>query len=312
MKKIFVFCLSVLIIVSSIVSFNASIVSDIYPDFEFESEYDNTYSVSKYNGIAGEVVIPESLYDREINRVYEKAFYNNSVITSLYMHDKMTVINERAFRSCANLSYVYFSENLAAIWDYSFAQDPKLNSALLKNTKINTLYKNCFFKDTSLKYISLPNTLTSIGVSAFDYTQIENIVIPSSVTEIKATAFGNNNELKRIYIPASVVSLASNIFKNSPNVTVYTVSNSAAEQYCADNSIPCEIIDESDFPADLNGDVDNNKKVNIRDATMMQYELAYLGKGFISHNCDVNGDCAFNIRDVTKLQRNLAFMDDDE
>ncbi len=289
-------------------SADAGIVSDIYPDFEFESDVNNTYNVSAYNGSDGNVVIPESLYSREIKRFSEKAFYKNDVITSLVMHDNMTVVNKWACRKCTNLSSVYFSKKLVALWDYSFAQNPKLKSAFLRNTEINAIYQSAFYNDTSLSYVSLPDTLESIGTRAFENTALENVVIPESVKTVKSSAFAGIEKLKKVYIPGESINLDSDVFKNSPNVKVYVVSGSNAETYCENNSIEYVSLAKADFPAFINGDVDNNGTINIRDAAAIQRVIANLNSEVFGQNCDVNGDCSVDIKDASYIQKIIARM----
>lgn len=292
-----------LIIILSVFSADASIISGLYPDFEFESEYDNAYAVSAYNGSAGEVYIPETLYDRPIKRFSKKAFYKNAAVSSLYMHDNMTVVNKWAFRDCPKLSYVYFSKKTAALWDFAFAQNPELRCALIRNTEINTLYQSAFYKCSSLEYVSLPVTLKTIGVSAFEKTSVKSVVIPENVTSVKNRAFADNRSLREVYIPEGVQKFGEEIFNGSENVKIYVIANSPAENYCAENDLNYEVIEKAEFPSNLSGDVNNDGKLSIRDVTTMQMNLARIDCGFLSRNCDFNADCDFNIKDVTAVQR---------
>ncbi|MCH5304391.1 MAG: leucine-rich repeat protein [Ruminococcus sp.] len=306
MKKLFLPFIIVLIALLSVFPSNASIVSSVYPDFEFDADYDNAYSVAGYNGTGGEVIIPEELYGREIKRFSEKAFYKNSVINSLYMHDKMTVVNKWAFRNCPNLSRVYFSKSLVSLWDFAFAQAPNLKSAFLRNTNLNTIYQSCFYNDTSLKHLSLPETLETIGASAFSKTALEIVVIPKSVTAINNNAFANNENLREIYIPRSVKKIGKDVFAGSENVTVYVSENSETERYCEENSLKYKVIEESDFPSNLLGDVDNNRELDVRDATAIMQEIAELELNFFAQNCDYNSDGELNVKDATMIMQHIA------
>lgn len=302
-KRVIILSLVFILVVLSAFSVNASIVSEVYPDFEFEADYDNTYAVAGYHGSAGEVVIPESLYERAIKRFAEKAFYKNAAVSSLYMHDNMTVVNKWAFRNCPELSAVYFSKKLTALWDFAFAQNPKLKCALIKNTEVNTLYQSAFYKCVSLEYVSLPDTLKTINASAFEKTAVKTVIIPDSVTSIKAGAFSNNESLREIYIPESVKSFGNDIFNGSENVKLYVTPDSSAETYCEENNLNYEVVEESAFPSKINGDVNSDGKLSIRDVTTMQMKLAQIDCDFIPQNCDFNGDCDFNINDATAVQR---------
>lgn len=303
LKRIIKILFISILIILSVFSANASIVSELYPDFEFESEYDNSFAVSAYNGSKGEVYIPESIYDREVKRFSQKAFYNNTALTSLYMHDKMTVVNKWAFRNCPGLSVVYFSKNTSALWDFAFAQNPKLKCALIGNTKISTLYQSAFYKCSSLEYLSLPDTLKNINPSAFEKTSVKSVVIPENVTSIKTRAFADNGNLREVYIPEGVEKFGEDIFSGCENVKIYVIANSPAEKYCVENALNYEVVEKDKFPSKINGDVDNDGKLSIRDITTMQMNLAQIDCGFLSQNCDFNADCDFNINDVTAAQR---------
>ena len=62
----------------------------------------------------------------------------------------------------------------------------------------------CAFEDcTSLKSISLPNTITSIEWCAFSETGLESIFIPASVKSIGSAAFAGSNELLSVQVDES-------------------------------------------------------------------------------------------------------------
>lgn len=65
----------------------------------------------------------------------------------------------------------------------------------------------------TIKSITIPNTVTSIGNRAFSSCKaLESIVIPDSVTELGKAAFENCNSLKSVTIGNSVTSLRYNTF----------------------------------------------------------------------------------------------------
>ena len=68
---------------------------------------------------------------------------------------------------------------------------------------------------SSLKSITIPNSVTSIGSWAFaDCSSLKSITIPSSVTSIGSAAFFSCSSLKSITIPNSVTSIGNSAFRD--------------------------------------------------------------------------------------------------
>lgn len=283
-----------------------------YPDYTFAVDIvddtgNETYSVNSYSGEDPNPVIPTSANGHKVLRLGVKSFYNNSVVESITMHDDMTSIKRWAARSCDNLEYVYFSKSLVVIYDYAFCYNPSMTTALLRNTQVNEIAEGAFLADTVLEYLSLPDTLRTIGNKVFYNTTMPTIILPDGVTRIGSYAFAYSSDLQSVYIPASVTSMSSNMFENSDNVTVYCIADSTAAQYCEENEVNYVTITEDEYPSNALGDVNNDGNVDICDATAMQKKIAEISNvTFLSQNCDTNADCEFNARDVTHLQKYIA------
>lgn len=69
-----------------------------------------------------------------------------------------------------------------------------------------------FFKCTSLKNVTIPDSVTVISKNAFSYCGLLELTIPSSVTEIGYGAFGACDALTEVIIPESVTTLSSRAF----------------------------------------------------------------------------------------------------
>lgn len=322
MKKLFSFSFSLLLIITlfmfSVVSANAeTLVSwPDFPDYVFQVDImdengNETYAVGSYSGTDPNPVIPEVVHTHTVKRLGEKCFYNNDVVETITMHDGMTNIRKWAARNCDNLKSVYFSKNLQVIYDVALAYNPVMDTALLRNTKVNELAKSVFNSDVSLKYLSLPDALKTIGDYVFYKCTMERIVLPENVAEIGAYTFANSPDLKALYVPATVKKISDKAFRSTENVTVYCLADSYAEEFCITNSIKYEIITKEQYPSNLLGDVNNDKVVNGKDAIVMTQALAGVENiDFYSQNCDVNGDCKFNVEDVSYLQKNYDMTTD--
>jgi hypothetical protein len=322
MKKVIPIFISLILSVStlalSMISANAETVVSWadFPDYVFyvdimDETGNETYAVNSYVGTDPNPVIPDVVHTHQVKRLGEKCFYKNDIIETVTMHDDMTSIRKWAMRNCDNLKSVYFSKNLVVIYDVALAYNPVMDTALLRNTKVNELGISVFNTDVSLKYLSLPDTLKRIDDYAFYKCTMDTIVLPENVEQIGAYAFANSPDLEKIYVPSSVTKIDSKVFRNSTNVTVYCLADSYAQSFCEENSISYKLITEDEYPSNLVGDVNNDKVVDGKDAITMAQELAGVEDvEFYSQNCDVNGDCKFDVDDISYLQKNYDLTAD--
>ena len=78
-----------------------------------------------------------------------------------------------------------------------------------------------------IKYVSLPDGLTSIGGYAFrDCTDLTSVTIPNSVTSIGRYAFTGCSGLTSVTIPNSVTSIGNYAFRFCSGLTSVTIGNS--------------------------------------------------------------------------------------
>ena len=84
----------------------------------------------------------------------------------------------------------------------------------------------------------------------------EDVVIPNSVTQIGAYAFGGCTSLKKVVIPNSVTSIGEKAFFLCGNLTIECHSGSYAEQYAKENQLKYKLI-ESEMCESVCGKVNN-------------------------------------------------------
>ena len=87
--------------------------------------------------------------------------------------------------------------------------------AKIKGMNVIAIGKNAFFfdyyEDNKLTYVTIPNSVTYIGDSAFSFNKLTSVVIPNSVTYIGNWAFFFN-ELTSVVIPNSVTYIGNSAF----------------------------------------------------------------------------------------------------
>jgi len=96
------------------------------------------------------------------------------------------------------------------------------------------------FNYSDITSVALPDSITCIGESAF-FTCLElmDVSIPNSVTVIGDCAFMFCEKLASITIPDSITSIGHDALKN---LTVRCSQNSYAYKYCQKNDIRVEVI----------------------------------------------------------------------
>ena len=81
------------------------------------------------------------------------------------------------------------------------------------------------FEQCSVISVTIPETVTSIGRSAFsDCTQLKSVTILGSVTSIGRSAFSGCTQLKSVTIPGSVTSIESYTFSGCTQLKWVTIS----------------------------------------------------------------------------------------
>ena len=146
-----------------------------------------------------------------LGEIGEGAFYGcrNMSFVNFENATNLTIIGKECFQYCSSLGRTYGLGNtkLTAIPDYAFANCGKfwIDGDTL-NHKITTIGAHAFEFDTTIGYLELDATTTSIGDYAFSNCQaLKGFTIPSGnkLTTIGAGAFWNCYSLKTLEFPAN-------------------------------------------------------------------------------------------------------------
>ena len=88
-----------------------------------------------------------------------------------------------------------------------------------------TLADYAFYHWNNLERITLPSTLTTIGVGAFANSGLTSVNIPASVTVLDKRAFSGCSSLKEIYFLGHAPTFADNAFKDVTATAYYTAGD---------------------------------------------------------------------------------------
>lgn len=124
------------------------------------------------------------------------AFANCNKLTSINLPNSLKCIDRNAFMGCSSLKVVTSSSS----------SNPGSGGYIAEDA---------FMGCSDLAEVTIPNSIDSIGSSAFSQSGLESITLPEGLTEIGESAFEECSKLKEISIPNSVKKIGAAAFRRS-------------------------------------------------------------------------------------------------
>ena len=169
--------------------------------------------------------------------------------TSVTIPNGVTSISSRAFKGCTKLTSITIPDSITSIGSYAFSGTVLVqiqdgvhyvdkwvvgcdNNVTSVNLRPDTkgIADCAFWYCTSLKNITIPNSVTYIGVQAFEQcSNLTSITVPDSVTFIGSYAFNDCTSLTSVTFENTVgweISMHSDMF-NAQSITVDTPTENA-------------------------------------------------------------------------------------
>ena len=133
----------------------------------YDKSADGTYAeVVGYNGSAKKIRIADTFEGLPVKTIYDKAFYQNTTITSVIIPDSVTTIGDDAFYLCSNLTSMVIPDSVTTIGNSAFSNCYKLTSVVIPDS-VTTIGNQVFLNCSSLTSMVIPDSVTTIGSSAF-------------------------------------------------------------------------------------------------------------------------------------------------
>ena len=191
------------------------------------------------------VILPDS-----VEVIGRAAFYDCALLEKINIPYSVKVIDSNAFQHCSGLLKVIFSEGITDIGDYAFAGSGLIRVTLPDSLKTigKGLFSTCtrlsycklpegityipdsaFYGCESLNEFEIPDTVKTIGISAFRYSGLKEIRIPDGVTTIDVSTFADCSELERVYLPDSITTIKNGAFSGCEKLTEINIPDSVTE-----------------------------------------------------------------------------------
>ena len=202
-----------------------------------------------YLGNDAEPTLPAN-YKGEDYVIGAKAFYGNTVLTSITIPNSVTSIGDYALRGCTGLTSITIPNSVTSIENSAFEGCTSLKElriedgegtlntgeGLFNDCPLETLYlgrnlsqRSPFYEIKTLASVTIGNSVTSIGDEAFyNCTGLTSVVIGNSVTSFGNSAFNGCTGLTSITIPNSVTSIGNNAFQGCAGLTAVHINDLAA------------------------------------------------------------------------------------
>lgn len=193
-----------------------------------------TFKGKTYNSYKNEysdtIIIPE-------NVEYNGSTYKVTSIgaSAFYRCFKSEAANEELIGSIAITEEIDTDEIIVSERNFSDRKSAKarkangLKSVSIPNS-VTTIGNSAFYECKNLKSVSMPDSVTQIGSNAFRLcSSLTNVTIPKGVTSISSKAFSGCENLTCVSIPEGVTTIGVGSFQNCSSLTKTTLPNSLKE-----------------------------------------------------------------------------------
>ncbi|GHV67289.1 hypothetical protein FACS1894199_12460 [Bacteroidia bacterium] len=144
-------------------------------------------------------------------KIGDAAFSDARIYDALVLPIGLTTLGNNAFANNYFRGNLSIPASLTSTGDAAF-QNAGFDEGTLTLPEGTTSIANNAFEGTGFSDVVWPSTLVDIGDDAFSGSGLTTLTLPDGLVTIGVSAFSNCNQLKSLYLPASVTSIGNNAF----------------------------------------------------------------------------------------------------
>ena len=221
-------------------------------------------------------------------------------IKELVVKENVTTIGKEAFRGTSALEVVNLPDGLTKIGQHAFARCEALVSVNIPSTI--TSIENGSFYYCGLTTLQLPNSVKTIGESAFTGNEFYSIEFPEGLVEIGVNSFCDCDGLKRVIIPNSVTTIAREAFDVCEGLEVVSIGNGVTS--IGDDAFNgcgklCSVVCSAIVPPSLGSNafksISSGAILYVTENSVSDYKSSQWSEYFSTIQSNTSGPCGDNV-----------------
>ncbi len=174
-------------------------------------------------------------------RIGQFAFYRCHRLKQITFPEGLQEIGRGAMISCDHLTAIDLPDSVVRLEASAFEGNSDAETLRLP-AGLTEIVNN--FDGAGITALEIPDSVTVIEGSFRSLPNLTEAVIPDSVRSLSGNSFAFCRKLAGMTIPAGVTELGCTFTGCAETLVIRTEAGSAAEQYCTDRGLHCEIIPE--------------------------------------------------------------------